>query len=90
MGGVVRTWSPTFCGRPRTEPQRTPDTRLSHRERCSAGSGSDVQWLIHGVGLTEGEIVTVEKRDGGTSQEVVGPVVRLLDDGTQIATPGAL
>ena len=49
-----------------------------------------MQWLIHGVGLTEGEIVTVEKRDGGTSQEVVGPVVRLLDDGTQIATPGAL
>lgn len=48
------------------------------------------EWFIHGVGLTEGDIVTIEKRNGGTIQEVVGAIVKLLDDGTQIARVGQL
>ena len=46
---------------------------------------SDGTWGIRGRGLTTGETVTVTKRNGATSTEVVGEI--LTDaDGTQTAT----
>lgn len=71
--------------------------RASARERRAAlTSGSVAEWrklggawLIAGAGLIRGEVVTVQRRDGSSSLEVVGQIVA-THDGLVYARAGAL